>query len=49
MIRQIADFAPDDVEAGVGLILQDGDGRYLFILAGTRHHCPPGTLVNLRN
>jgi ADP-ribose pyrophosphatase YjhB (NUDIX family) len=44
-MRQIADFAPDDVEAGVGLVLQDDQTRYLFFLAGTRHHhCPPGTL-----
>lgn len=44
-MQQIADFAPDDVEAGVGLALQDGDGRFLFFIAGTRHdHCPPGTL-----
>jgi 8-oxo-dGTP pyrophosphatase MutT (NUDIX family) len=44
-MQRIADFASDDVEAGVGLALQDDDERYLFILAGTRHHhCPPGTL-----
>jgi 8-oxo-dGTP pyrophosphatase MutT (NUDIX family) len=44
-MRQIADFAPDDVEAGVGLALQDAHARYLFFLAGTRHRdCPPGTL-----
>ena len=40
----IADFAPENVEAGVGLAIQDGVGRYLFFLAGTRHRCPPGEL-----
>jgi len=44
VIRTIADFVPDDVEAGVGLALQDDEGRYLFFLAGTRHRCPPGEL-----
>ena len=44
MIRTIDDFAPDDCEAGVGLILQDEKARYLFFLAGTRHNCPPGEL-----
>jgi 8-oxo-dGTP pyrophosphatase MutT (NUDIX family) len=44
MIRAIADFAPDDVEAGVGLALQDVSGRYLFFLAGTRQPSPPGEL-----
>jgi 8-oxo-dGTP pyrophosphatase MutT (NUDIX family) len=43
-IRTIADFAPEGVEAGVGLALEHGDGRYLFFLAGARHHCPPGEL-----
>lgn len=43
-IRTIADFAPDGIEAGVGLALQDDTGRYLFFLAGTRHRCPPGEL-----
>ncbi|MDP9371365.1 MAG: NUDIX hydrolase, partial [Chloroflexota bacterium] len=43
-IGAIADFAPDGVEAGVGLALQDAAGRYLFFLAGTRHRCPPQTL-----
>ncbi len=44
-MRQIIDFAPDNVEAGVGLALQDDHQRYLFFLAGTRHRdCPPGTL-----
>ncbi|MCP4416783.1 MAG: NUDIX hydrolase [Chloroflexi bacterium] len=41
---KIADFAPPDSEAGVGLVLQDEAGRYLFFLAGTRHRCPPGEL-----
>ena len=40
----IADFVPDDAEAGVGLALQEDGGRYLFFLAGTRHYCPPGEL-----
>jgi ADP-ribose pyrophosphatase YjhB (NUDIX family) len=44
MIKAIADFVPQDAEAGVGLALQDDEGRYLFFLAGTRHHCPPGEL-----
>ncbi|MGD8969217.1 MAG: NUDIX hydrolase [Anaerolineae bacterium] len=44
MFKTIADFVPDGVEAGVGLALQDDGGRYLFFLAGTRHHCPPGEL-----
>jgi 8-oxo-dGTP pyrophosphatase MutT (NUDIX family) len=44
MIREIADFAPDGTEAGVGLALQDDGERYLFFLAGTRHRCPPGEL-----
>ncbi len=42
MIRSIADFCPEGAEAGVGLALQDDDGRYLFFLAGRGHHCPPG-------
>jgi 8-oxo-dGTP pyrophosphatase MutT (NUDIX family) len=45
MIRTIADFAPDGTEAGVGLVLQDDNERYLFFLAGTRHRCPPGELL----
>jgi ADP-ribose pyrophosphatase YjhB (NUDIX family) len=44
MIRTIADFAPDGVEAGVGLALQDDTGYYVFCLAGTRHNCPPGEM-----
>jgi 8-oxo-dGTP pyrophosphatase MutT (NUDIX family) len=44
LIRAIADFCPDDAEAGVGLALQDDGGHYLFFLAGTRHRCPPGEL-----
>jgi 8-oxo-dGTP pyrophosphatase MutT (NUDIX family) len=44
VINTIADFAPDNVEAGVGLAIQDEQGRYLFFLAGTRHRCPPGEL-----
>lgn len=43
-ICTIADFYPAGAEAGVGLAIQDEAGRYLFFLAGTRHHCPPGEL-----
>jgi 8-oxo-dGTP pyrophosphatase MutT (NUDIX family) len=43
-IRTIADFCPAGAEAGVGLAMQDAAGRYLFFLAGMRHHCPPGEL-----
>ncbi len=42
--RRLADFAPEGVEAGVGLALQDPGGRYLFFLAGRRHRLPPGEL-----
>jgi 8-oxo-dGTP pyrophosphatase MutT (NUDIX family) len=45
MISKIDDFAPQGVEAGVGLALQDDAGRYLFFLAGTRHNCPPGEIL----
>jgi len=38
----ISDFCPQGAEAGVGLAIQDEDGRYLFFVAGARHHCPPG-------
>jgi 8-oxo-dGTP pyrophosphatase MutT (NUDIX family) len=41
-MQSIADFYPRDAEAGVGLVLQDDEGRYLFFIAGTRHRCPPG-------
>jgi ADP-ribose pyrophosphatase YjhB (NUDIX family) len=44
MIRSVDDFAPADVEAGVGLALEDDQGRFVFFLAGKRHHCPPGQL-----
>jgi 8-oxo-dGTP pyrophosphatase MutT (NUDIX family) len=42
----LADFAPEGSESGVGLALQDNDGRFLFFIAGTRHMvaCPPGEL-----
>ena len=43
-IRSIADFCPVGAEAGVGLAIQEGSGRYLFFLAGPRHTCPPGEL-----
>jgi 8-oxo-dGTP pyrophosphatase MutT (NUDIX family) len=42
-LQSLADFAAE-AEAGVGLAVQDEAGRYLFHLAGTRHHCPPGEL-----
>lgn len=44
MIASITDFAPEGVEAGTGLALQDTTGRYIFFLAGTRHQCPPNQL-----
>lgn len=44
MIKTIADFVPRGAESGVGLALQDEQGRYIFFLAGTRHHCPPGEI-----
>ena len=44
MIRSISDFCPEGAEAGVGLALQNDEGHYLFIIAGSRHHCPPGEL-----
>jgi 8-oxo-dGTP pyrophosphatase MutT (NUDIX family) len=43
-IKKISEFAPDDVEAGVGLAIEADGGRYLFFLAGLRHQCPPGEL-----
>jgi ADP-ribose pyrophosphatase YjhB (NUDIX family) len=42
VIRSIADFCPQGAEAGVGLVLQDEEARYLFFIASTRHRCPPG-------
>jgi 8-oxo-dGTP pyrophosphatase MutT (NUDIX family) len=46
MINCIADFAPEGTESGVGLALQDENGRFLFFIAGIRHMvaCPPGEL-----
>ena len=44
MIGTIADFAPDPVESGVGLAIQDDEDRFLFFLAGTRNRCPSGEL-----
>jgi 8-oxo-dGTP pyrophosphatase MutT (NUDIX family) len=40
----IAAFVPPGAEAGVGLALQEPDGRYLFFLAGERHQIPAGEL-----
>jgi 8-oxo-dGTP pyrophosphatase MutT (NUDIX family) len=40
-MQSISDFCPEGVEAGTGLVLQDDKERYLFFIAGTRHHCPP--------
>jgi hypothetical protein len=48
VLTAIADFVPNGAEAGVGLALQDDDGRYLFFLAGTRHSCPLGELFYAR-
>ena len=42
VISSLTDFAPEGVERGVGLALQDDQRRYVFFLAGTRHQCPPG-------
>jgi 8-oxo-dGTP pyrophosphatase MutT (NUDIX family) len=42
MMQSIADFCPEGAEAGVGLALQDDEGRYLFFLAGRGLYCPPG-------
>jgi 8-oxo-dGTP pyrophosphatase MutT (NUDIX family) len=46
MINCVADSAPEGNESGVGLALQDNNGRFLFFIAGTRHMvaCPPGEL-----
>lgn len=44
MINSISDFAPDSVEAGTGLAIEYEEDTYLFFLAGTRHHCPPGEI-----
>jgi len=44
VIQSIADFCPPGAESGVGLALQDKQGRYVFFLAGPRHYCPPGEL-----
>jgi len=43
-INTISDFVPKGAEAGVGLAIQDDQGRYIFFLAGTRHKCPPGEI-----
>ena len=44
MLPSIADLIPEGAETGVGLALQDQQGRYLFFLAGTKFDCPPGEL-----
>jgi len=46
VIGRFTDFAPEGTESGVGLALQDEEGRFLFFLGGTRHlsFCPPGEL-----
>jgi 8-oxo-dGTP pyrophosphatase MutT (NUDIX family) len=44
MMDSITAFCPPGAESGVGLALQDVQGRYLFVIAGPRHHCPPGEL-----
>ena len=43
-MQSISDFCPEGAEAGVGMALQHDEGRYLFIIAGPRHYCPPGEL-----
>jgi 8-oxo-dGTP pyrophosphatase MutT (NUDIX family) len=43
-MKTIAEYIPDHAESGVGLALQDDDGRYLFALAGNYEPCPPGEL-----
>jgi 8-oxo-dGTP pyrophosphatase MutT (NUDIX family) len=40
----LAELMPHSAEVGVGLALRDDAGRFLFFLAGTRHHCPQGEL-----
>ncbi len=46
MITSIADFICGSTESGVGLVLQNDDGLFLFFLAGTRHQkfCLSGEL-----
>jgi 8-oxo-dGTP pyrophosphatase MutT (NUDIX family) len=44
VFQSLDDFAPEGTESGVGLALTDERGRYIFILAGSRHQCPPGQL-----
>jgi 8-oxo-dGTP pyrophosphatase MutT (NUDIX family) len=46
MINCVEDFTPKDNESGVGLALEDNNGRFLFFIAGIRHmvSCPPGEL-----
>jgi 8-oxo-dGTP pyrophosphatase MutT (NUDIX family) len=44
MTIAISDLVPPGAESGVGLALRDDGGRYLFFIAGTRHHCRPGEL-----
>ena len=40
----ISEFIPIGAEVGVGLTLQHSNGHYIFLLAGTRHHCPEGEM-----
>ncbi len=44
MSSHIDDLVPEGAESGVGLALQDPQGRYLFFLAGTKFDCPQGEL-----
>lgn len=44
MFPSIDDLIPEGAETGVGLALQDRQGKYLFFLAGTKFDCPPGEL-----
>ncbi len=42
MLSRISDFAPDGTGCGVGLALDDGEGRFILCVAGSRYRCPPG-------
>jgi hypothetical protein len=43
-VLNLAALMRAEVESGTGLVLRDGNGRYLFALAGTRFACAPGEL-----
>lgn len=44
MTKLLEELIPEHSEVGVGLALQDNQGKYLFFLAGTRHSCAQGEL-----